>query len=313
VQTRNLVLSALFAANCFAATSGVANSPAIGVVTASGHFTLDRSEVWGNTTLFDGGTIETNAASSEAALRNGVRIQLGSSSTARVGENRLTLIKGLGQVAAPESYEVSAGGLSIRSAAGNSRVRVAWIADGALQVTSLSGTARVASRSGLVLASIPAGRHMSFAMQAATGVVTRSGCLLSKDARYLMQDENTQEVVEVRGNDLASNVGNRVNATGTASALRPALSIATSVLNVTQVTLKQSGGCLSVAAALDAQTEPTNAAANQPAAAPANTPPPAEPKTGMSTGAKVAIVAVVAGGGAGAAIALAGKKKSTSP
>jgi hypothetical protein len=151
-------------------------------------------------------------------------------------------------------------------------------------------------------------------MQAATGVITRTGCLLSKDGRYLIQDENTQEVVEVRGNDLASNVGNRVNATGTASALRPALSIATSLLNVTQVTLKQSGGCLSIAAALDAQTEPANAAAaNQPAAAPANTPPASTPKTGMSTGAKVAIVAVVAGGGAGAAIALAGKKTSTSP
>jgi len=34
--------------------------------------------------------------------------------------------------------------------------------------------------------------------------------------------------------------------------------------------------------------------------------------TGMSTGAKVAIAAVVGGGGAGAALALAGGKKSTS-
>jgi len=314
VQTRNVILSMVLTASCFAANSGGVNSPAIGMVTASGHFTLDRSEVWGNTTLFDGGTIETNSASSEASLRNGVRIQLGSASSARVNENRLILIKGLGQIAAPESYEVSAGGLSIRSAAGNSRVRVAWVADGALEVTTLTGAARVANRSGLVLASIPSGRHMSFAAQAAAGVITRSGCLLSKDGRYLVQDENTMEVVEVRGDNLASNVGNRVNATGAVSALRPALSIATSILNASSITLKQTGGCLSVAAALDAQTEPpTVAAANQPAAAPANTPPASAPKTGMSTGAKVAIVAVVAGGGAGAAIALAGKKSSSSP
>jgi hypothetical protein len=33
----------------------------------------------------------------------------------------------------------------------------------------------------------------------------------------------------------------------------------------------------------------------------------------MSTGAKVAIVGAIAGGGAGAAIALSGKKSSTSP
>jgi hypothetical protein len=34
--------------------------------------------------------------------------------------------------------------------------------------------------------------------------------------------------------------------------------------------------------------------------------------TGMSTGAKIAIVGAVAGGGAGAALALGGSKKSTS-
>jgi hypothetical protein len=155
---------------------------------------------------------------------------------------------------------------------------------------------------------------MNFAAQAAVGVVTRTGCLLSKDGRYLIQDQSTQEILEVRGNDLAAYVGNRVIMTGAASAVRPALSIATGVLNVTAIAQQEAGGCLSVASALGAQAEPTNAsAAAQPTAAPAKTPPAATPKTGMSTGAKVAIVAVVAGGGAGAAIALAGGKKSTSP
>jgi hypothetical protein len=286
------------------------------MVTASGHFMLDRSEVWGNATLFDGARIETNTASSEAALRNGVKIQLGSASSASVNENHLTLIRGVGQVAAPESYEVSAGDLSIRSASGNSRVRVAWISAGNLQVTAISGVARVANRAGLVLASVPAGRQMTFGMQAAAaGAVTRTGCLLSKDGRFLIQDQNTQEVIEVRGDNLSTNVGNRVTATGTVSSLRPAIPIATSILNANNIVLQQTGGCLSVAAALDAQTEPTNAAAaaNQPAAAPSQAPATTAAKTGMSTGAKVAIVAVIAGGGAGAAIALSGKKSSTSP
>jgi len=297
-----------------AAASGAVKSPVIGIVSASGHFTVDRSEVWGNTTLFEGAKIETGSASSEAALRNGVRIQLGSGSSASVTESRLTLGKGVGQVAASESYEVSAGGLSIRSAAGTSRVRVAWIADGGLEVTTLSGAARVANRTGLLLASIPAGRHLNFAAQAQTGVVTRTGCLLSKDGRYLIQDQNTQEILEVRGNELAMYVGNRVIMTGAASALRPGLSIATGVLNVTAIAQQEAGGCLSVAAALGAQTEPAApTAAAPPTAAPATTPPAAAPKTGMSTGGKVAIVVVVAGGGAGAAIALAGGKKSTSP
>ena len=300
----------------FAATPGVANSPAIGVVTASGHFILDRSEVWGNATLFDGGKIETATASSEAVLRNGVRIQLASASSATVGESQLTLTKGTGQVAATEDYQVSAGGLAIRSASGASRVRVAWLAGGTVEVTALSGAARVASRTGLVLASIPSGHRMDFAMQAAAGAVTRTGCLLSKEGRFLLQDQNTQEVLEIRGNDLASQVGNRVTITGTASAIRPALDVASGIVNANTVRLHETGGCLSVAAALDAQTEPTNAAAgatpSQPAAAPATAPAPAA-KGGMSTGAKVAIIAVIGGGGAGAAIALAGKKSSTSP
>ena len=321
VLTSVLTVTSL-SVDSFAATASSAKSPAIGMVTASGHFILDRAEVWGNATLFDGGKIETGAASSEAALLNGVRIQLASASSATVGENQLTLTKGTGQVAAPEGYEVSAGGLTIRPAGNNSSVRVAWIADGGVEVTALRGAARVANRTGLVLASIPAGRRMNFAMQAAGGVVTRIGCLLSKDGRFLQQDENRQDVMEVRGNDLAPQVGNRVTITGTVSGVRPALAIATSVLNAITVTLQQTGGCLSIAAALDAQTEPTNAAAaatpnepaaSQPAAAPAKAPP-AAPKAGMSTGAKVGIIAVVIGGGVGGAIAAtSSSKKSTSP
>ena len=42
-----------------------AESPVIGIVSASGHFTVDRSEVWGNTTLFEGANIETGSASSQ--------------------------------------------------------------------------------------------------------------------------------------------------------------------------------------------------------------------------------------------------------
>jgi hypothetical protein len=315
ILTSVLTVSYLSPAS-FAATSGDARSRAIGVVTASGHFILDRSEVWGNATLFDGGKIETGAASSEAALRNGVKIQLASASSATVGENQLTLTKGTGQVSATEDYQVTAGGLAIRSASGASRVRVAWLAGGAVEVTTLSGAARVASRTGLVLASIPAGRRMDFAMQAATGVVTRTGCLLYKDGKFLLQDQNTQEVLEIRGDNLATQVGNRVTITGATSALRPTLVIASGLLNASTVTLQGTGGCLSVAAVLDAQTEVTNPVAgnapDQPAAAPAKAPAPT-PKTGMSTGAKVAIIAVIAGGGAGAAIALAGKKSSTSP
>jgi hypothetical protein len=308
--SRSIFLCSLLTASAFAA------SRPIGVITASGHFTLDRSQVWGNATLFSGEKVETDTASSQATLRNGVTIQLASASSASVSENRLMLWRGIGQVAAPESYEIEAGGLAIRSASGTGRLRVGWSAGGEIEVSALTGGARVAKAgTGVVLASIPAGRRMNFAMQAgAAGTVTRTGCLLYKDGHFLIQDQNTQEVVELLGQNLAANLGNRVTVTGTASSVRPTLGIATSVLNATNVVAQQQGGCLSVAAALDAQTTIANVPAgpNAPPAPSAPQPPLPRASTGMSTGAKVAIVGAVVGGGVGAALALSGKKSSTS-
>ena len=319
--------TALFAAWLLTPLTMIAAAPAIGVVTASGHFTLDRARVWGNATLFSGGTIATDAASSQTTLINGVRIQLAANSSASILDNRLTLLTGSGQLAAPDAseiaaFEIAAGGFAIHPSGTGARVHVSWGAGGTLEVASLSGSATVATaKEGLVLASIPAGRKMNFAMQATTGVITRTGCLVSKDGRYLLQDLNTQEVIEVTGAipALAPNAGNRVTVSGTASSARPSINIASSVLNAATVTTQSQGGCLSVAAALDALTQPATAQAGAaPTASPAKPGTPARGAGkpagggGMSTGAKVAIVGVVVGGGAGAAVALAGKK-STSP
>jgi hypothetical protein len=310
--------AAVIAASCWGA------SPAIGIATASGHFTLEKSQVWGNSTLFEGSTVETGVASLQLALQNGVRVQLGSDSRARVWNNRVLFEKGVGQVASAESYEVQAGGLTIHSTGAGARIRIGLAPDGRVDVTALAGGARVMG-AGLVLATIPGGRGMSFPMQAsAAGSVTRAGCVLFKDGYVLLQDDDTREVIELLGSGLNPNVGNRAEVRGTASAVKPALSIATSILNVTAITQKEQGGCLSVAAALDARTD-IPAGAGGTAGQGANTAATAASKTaaattagtaaggGMSTGAKIAIVAAIAGGGGGAALAVLSSKKSTSP
>ena len=300
--------------------SALGAAPAIGIATASGHFTVEKSQVWGNSTLFDGATVETQQASSELALRSGVKLQLGAMSRAKVWENRLALERGVGQAYGTSAFELDAAGLKIRSADGAARFRVA--VNDRVEVTALAGVARVMNSSGAMLASIPAGRAMSFAMQqgSATGAITRTGCLLYKDGHYILQDENTQEVVELNGVDAAAralqaNTGNRVEVVGTAGATKPVVSIATSLLSVATVTAKSQGGCLSAAAGLNAQTEaPGSGAAPANTAAAGKTPPAVSSGGGggMSTGAKIAIIAAIAGGGAGAAIALAGHKSSTS-
>jgi hypothetical protein len=290
-----------------------AAAPVIGIATASGHFSVQSSEVWGNSTLFDGSTIQTGKASSELALRNGVKVQLGAASKAQVWEHRVLLERGVGQVAAPSAYQIDAAGLKIN--VDGARVRVG-ITD-RIEVVSFAGSARVTTQAGFLLASIPAGRAMSFAMQAgSSGIVSRTGCLLYKDGHFILQDENTQEVAQLEGSiDFAGNTGNRVTVTGTASGSKAAVSIATLVLDVATIKQESAGGCLSVASVLQAKTE---APASTSTGAPANTPAPTAPASsgggGLSTGAKAAIiVGIAAGAGAGAAIALAGHKSSTSP
>jgi hypothetical protein len=303
-----LFFAALFTTAAFAA------APAIGIVTASGHFTLQGSEVWGNATLFEGSTVETTAASSQLALSNGVKMQLGAGSRVRVFAGRLMLDKGVGQVGQAAPFEVDAAGFKIRGA--GLRVGVG-APDKTVEIAALTGVARVFGNGDVLLAAIPAGRHMNLAFQAAqSGTLTRTGCLVYRDAHYILQDDDTQEVVELTGNaqDFSKNLGNRVEVKGTASTARPAVTVATSVLTVSAVSPKSQGGCLVVAAALSAQTE-LPAAAPAAAAATTASAPASTAGGGLSGGAKAAIIIGIAGGagGAAAAVLLTQNKKSTSP
>jgi hypothetical protein len=292
-----------------------AATPAIGIVTATGHFNVGGSDVWGNATLFDGTVVLTTAASTELALRNGVKVQLGAGSKARVYADHLALDAGVGQVAQAAPFEVDAAGLKIRGAG----VRVGLgQPDKTVEIAALTGAAKVFGSGEVLLASIPAGRHMNLAFQAAQdGTLTRSGCLLYKDSRFILQDDNTQEVVELAGNaqDLSKNLGNRVEIKGTASAVKPVVSPATSVLTVASVSPKSQGGCLVAASALNAQTQAPPSAAAPAAAGGPSTAPASGGGGGLSTGAKTAIIIGIVGGagGAAAAVLLTQNKKSTSP
>jgi hypothetical protein len=283
--------------------NGLPMGTSIGVVSAAGAMLLNRSSVWGNATLFNGTLVETTEASGNLALTNGVRMQLGAKSRASVFENRAVLEKGSTQVSNRDGYLVEAQGLKIAGA----RMRVA-LTGGRVEVASLHGTTNVRGENAILLAAIPAGGALSFAFQQG---VTRTGCLVYKSDHFLLQDDNTSEVLELSGTGLNTNVGNHVEVTGSIANTRPVVSPATLVMNVSGVTLKTAGGCLTVASALSASATP-------PAATPVTGGPavPAATKAGLSTGAKVGIAVAVIGGGAGAAVAVAAsssKKASTSP
>ena len=251
---------------CFVALALVATLSAgpvsIGLVTASGPLTVDRSSIWGNATLFEGTSVSTADASGEVALRNGVRIQLAPSSQAVIGEKHARLERGatqinVGKANASKAYEVEAHGLRIAADAG-ARVVVAFDASNRVQVSSLSGKASVSDHAGVLLAAIQPGRTVAFAMpqnQPASTSVMRNGCLLYKDMHFILHDDATNEVVELNGSDLNLNVGKSVQVTGNPTSVKPAVSIATSVMNVTAVAPRSTGGCLVIAQTLDAQTQ----------------------------------------------------------
>src|SRR6266581_5329140 len=78
---------------------GVAAAPAVGIITATGSFTVDASNVTGNATLFEGNQIETGKVSSQLQLNNGAKMQLAAESRGIVYRDRLVLDRGSGRVA----------------------------------------------------------------------------------------------------------------------------------------------------------------------------------------------------------------------
>jgi hypothetical protein len=159
------------------------------------------------------------------------------------------------------------------------------------------------------------GASASFAQQQQP--LTRTGCLLYKATGFILQVDDSTEVLQLTGTNLQTNLGNHVQITGLPTNAAATISPASRVVNVSALSLQSTGGCLTAAAALTAQTSMPSATtpATTPATAggAAKSAPVAKAGTGMSTGAKVAIVGAIGGGGAGAALALSGKKKSTSP
>jgi hypothetical protein len=287
----------------------------IGLISASGPLIVDRSPVWGNATVFEGTSVVTAAASGDLALRNGVRIQLAAQSQAVIGENRAILEKGSSQINAATPYAVEARGLRIRGDAG-ARMRVTLNSSNGVEVTALLGKASVSDLGGLPLAAIPQGRAVAFAMpqqpQPGPAAVTRSGCLLYKDMHFILHDDATDAVIELNGPDLAVNVGKSVQVTGTPTAAKPSVGIATGVMNVANVAPTSTGGCLVVAQTLDALTQVPSAATPPTPASTATAATVA--KVGLSGGAIAAIViGVAAAGGGGAYFALSSSKASTSP
>ena len=185
---------------------GMAASPAIGVATAKGSFRVDDARVVGNSTLFEGVTVETDAASSNLLLNDGAQVRLASSSRGTVYRNRLVLEAGIGQLENAGDYRIEAIGLYVASDGADSAARVELKEENLVQVAALRGSLRVMNAGGVMLAVVPAGRALEFDPEQAGAPASSSlsGCLKVQNGRYLLTDEATGVTVELVGSDLAA-------------------------------------------------------------------------------------------------------------
>ena len=194
------------------AASGAA--PVIGTVVAKGAFRLDNATVTGNATLFEGATIETKNAESRMELSGGAKVLLGTESKARFYGDHMVLDKGDGQLEKASGFRFEARGLTIQPETGNASARVRIAGGARVELAALSGSFRVLNARGTLVANVGAGRGLALEPQAGDTTTRLTGTLTKVGGHYLLTDETTNVTVELAGQGLAKEVGNRVEITG---------------------------------------------------------------------------------------------------
>jgi len=274
-------------------TISQAAGPALGFATAKGSFQIDGASVSGDATLFGGTTIETGEASSRLQFSNGARIELAAHSRAKTFSDHLTLEKGLGELAA-KKYRIEARTLRIETNDPQSLARVVIESEKRVLVMARNGPVRVYNEIGLLVANVKPGVAMSFEPQAGAATSSeRTGCLMRskvEPAKFILVDEVADITVELRGDGLAEQVGNRIKIRGSAFRSEVPVAGASQVIQVDGIELITKDAC----AAGPAGPKPSDIAK----------------KGGISNGAKVAIAVAVVGGAAGGIVAATSGSKS---
>lgn len=194
-----------------------AAAPAIGMVSARGSFLVDDARVSGNATLFEGTVVETDRVPSELQWLDGPRTILDADSRGRVYRDRLVLERGQGQVFGAGAFRIEAASLRVSAVQPGAAALVALNAPHRLQVSALRGSVRVTNSEGILLANIAPGRALELEAQAAGAAAPSrlTGTLLKRNDHFLLTDEVIGVTFELRGDNLDSAIGRRVELTGT--------------------------------------------------------------------------------------------------
>ncbi|HEV3333074.1 MAG TPA: hypothetical protein VG096_18935 [Bryobacteraceae bacterium] len=280
-----------------------ADSP-IGLAVSSGNFLLNRANVVGSATLFEGSTVQTAQSASRLDLK-GAWLQLAGDSQVTVSDKLLVLQRGTAELGGQPGYSIEARSLRIAVADPKAVARVRLEGSNKVLVSAANGLAHVYNRSGLLVMDVIPGHAFAFAPQAgAADAADINGCLLFKAGKFIVVDQNGQ-VSEVAGGNLAQNSGNPVHVIGRIITAPTTVPGATRLIQVQAVEQTGEGGCLAAAQQANASIKPPGAPAS------------AGGQAGQAAkNSHTAIYAGVAAAAAGAVIVgvVAGKGKgSTSP
>jgi hypothetical protein len=148
-------------ATALSAGPAFAVTPVIGVASAFGSFTVNSSQVAGNSNLYNGSQVNTGATTSQIFLQGGPSVLLATNTGATVYTDHLVLTQGSVRVDDMSKYDVQALGYRIAADEPNAQAAVR-LRDGAVEVASMSGAVRVFDPSGAMLTRVGAGTASSF-------------------------------------------------------------------------------------------------------------------------------------------------------
>ena len=271
-------------AGCFWASA--ADSRFIGVAAADGSFTIDGARVPGNATVFEGSTIETGKASVVLELIGGVRVVVDAQSRARIFGNHLLLEAGRAQIERGAEYKIEALSLRVSQASPAAKAAVTVQDGGAVEVGAPQGDVNVTNQEQVLVARVSEGRSVQLKpQQAASSAFALTGCVSRLTSSFMMRDEVSGVIVELRGADVHKQIGNRVEITGTLSPMVRAAAPAAQAVQV--LSTKTLGTGCSVTIAMPLKTGARSRAE----------------KTTSAGGTQIAVIAGVAvAAGAGAAV-----------
>jgi hypothetical protein len=265
--------------------------PSIGVIRSSGDFQVDGSTVRGNATLFEGSTIQTGGTQSKIQLSGGAEIVLSPASRAQVYRDHTVLQQGAQSVKNGERYRIEAATLRISPTDTHTVADVVAKDSNRVSITAREGSVDVWNGAGVLVATVRPGLALAFDTQAGgTGTASKmSGCLVTRDGKYLLTDSTTNVTVELQGPEAAKSAGHQVVITGT---MTPGATPADGASQVIQVVTVDSVGapCGHLLRAARGQSGGGTAGAG----------------AGLSTGAIIAIVGGVAVVGTLVGLAVAG-------